>query len=73
MRNNPDDIANQFINFIKKELIKLEKETDYATYDDYDHEEHDDLAVYFDRGRNVLAWRILCKIKQYEKMEDFTK
>ena len=34
MRNNPDDIANQFINFIKKELKKLEKETDYATYDD---------------------------------------
>ena len=27
MRNNPDDIANQFINFIKKELKKLEKET----------------------------------------------
>jgi len=73
MRNNPDDIANQFINFLKKELKKLEKETDYATYDDYDYEKHDDLAVFFDRGRNVLAWRILCKINQYEKMEDFTK
>ena len=36
MRNNPDDIANQFINFIKKELKKLCKETNYATYDDYD-------------------------------------
>ena len=24
MRNNPDDISNQFINFIKKELKKLE-------------------------------------------------
>ena len=31
MRNNPDDIANQFINFLKEELKKLEKETDYAT------------------------------------------
>ena len=73
MRNNPDDIANQFINFIKKELKKLEKETDYATYDDYDHEEYDDLNIYFDRGRNVLACNILNKIKQYEKMEDYTK
>tara|TARA_R100000995_G_scaffold77604_2_gene47759 strand:- start:890 stop:1099 length:210 start_codon:yes stop_codon:yes gene_type:complete len=69
MRNNPDDIANQFINSLKKELKKLEKETDYATYDDYDHEEHDDLNVFFDRGRNVLAWNILNKIKHYEKME----
>ena len=59
MRNNPDDIANQFINFIKKELKKLEKETNYATFDDYDHEEHDDLNIYFDRGRNVLACNIL--------------
>ena len=73
MRNNPDDIANQFINFIKKELKKLEKETNYATYDDYDHEEHDDLNIYFDRGRNVLACNILNKIKQYEKMEEYTK
>ena len=44
-----------------------------ATYDDYDHEEHDDLNIYFDRGRNVLACNILNKIKQYEKMEDYTK
>ena len=73
MRNNPDDIANQFINFLKKELKKLCKETDYATADDYDHEQINDEAVYFDRGRNVLAWNILNKIKQYEKMEDFTK
>tara|TARA_Y100001938_G_scaffold129210_1_gene183839 strand:- start:565 stop:786 length:222 start_codon:yes stop_codon:yes gene_type:complete len=73
MRNNPDDISNQFINFIKKELKKLEKETNYATYDDYDHEGHDDLNIYFDRGRNVLACNILSKIKQYEKMEDYTK
>ena len=72
MRNNPDDIANQFINFLKEELKKLEKETDYATYDDYDFEKHDDLDVYFDRGRNVLAWRILWKINQYEKMEDYS-
>tara|TARA_R100001086_G_scaffold102382_1_gene51368 strand:+ start:171 stop:392 length:222 start_codon:yes stop_codon:yes gene_type:complete len=73
MRNNPDDISNQFINFIKKELKKLEKETDYATYDDYDYEKHDDLDVFFDRGRNVLACNILNKINQYEKMEDYTK
>ena len=73
MRNNPDDISNQFINFIKKELKKLKKETDYATYDDYDYEKHDDLDVFFDRGRNVLACNILNKINQYEKMEDYTK
>tara|TARA_A100000172_G_C3030652_1_gene106540 strand:+ start:179 stop:415 length:237 start_codon:yes stop_codon:yes gene_type:complete len=78
MRNNPDDISNQFINFIKKELKKLEKETDYSTYDDYDPENiHSEdtirLDALFDRGRNVLACKILSKIKQYEKMEDFTK
>ena len=74
MRNNPDDIANQFINFIKKELKKLEKQTDYATYDDYDPENiHSEDTIWFDRGRNVLACNILSKIKQYEKMEDYTK
>ena len=74
MRNNPDDIANQFINFIKKELKKLEKKTNYATYDDYDPETiHSEDTIWFDRGRNVLACNILSKIKQYEKMEDYTK
>ena len=73
MRNTPDDIANQFINFIKKELKKLCKETNYATYDDYDYEKHDDLDVFWDRGRFDVASDVLSKIKKYEKMEDYTK
>ena len=73
MRNNPDDISNQFINFIKKELKKLCKETDYATADDYNPYINSEDTIWFDRGRNVLACNILSKIKQYEKMEDYTK
>ena len=34
---------------------------------------HSEDTIWFDRGRNVLACNILSKIKQYEKMEDYTK
>ena len=67
MRNNPDDLANQFISKIKKELKDFAKTTDYSTYDDY--ERHDDFDVFWDQGRNFMCHHFLDLIKKYEKGE----
>ena len=59
----------QFIERIKTHCKILTKHTDYATYDDYDSETHDDENVFWDRGRNFAYSDILELIEKFEKGE----
>lgn len=69
MINNTDDLTNQFLDKIKTHCKILTEHTDYATYDDYDSETHDDENVFWDRGRNFAYSHILELIEKFEKGE----
>tara|TARA_R100001126_G_C4749873_1_gene112500 strand:+ start:288 stop:491 length:204 start_codon:yes stop_codon:yes gene_type:complete len=63
MRNNPDDLSNQLIAKIKKEIS-----SEISTYNSHSHEDDvDSRELGILDGRHEMAMQIKTLIKEWEK------